>query len=1029
VWRSAVGLVFVLMSCGETAAPDASVDATDLCSECDDGLFCNGVESCDAAGCAPGAPPCALSQTCDEAARECRTDCALALDGDGDGHDAIDCGGDDCDDADPARYPGAIETCDAAQRDEDCDPHTFGDTDRDGDAFVDARCCNGDRCGDDCDDERASVHPGEAEECDLADNDCDGAIDEELDAALYYPDCDSDLYGAAGATATLSCGGPPSMPNELCPSNAWSTRAIDCDDTAVAVNPGATERCNGDDDDCDGLVDESAELSCPAIPGTRQVACAAGRCVARECATARGDCDGNSENGCETDLARDERSCGACGVDCAIAHGTAECIASACVAVACEAGYHACGSECVADDSAATCGDRCDPCAVPAGALYATCSSGACGFVCDVGQHACGEACVSSSSVDTCGGRCDPCPLPENAAIARCASESCTFDCAAGYHRCGDTCADSSSAETCGSRCTPCPVPPNAIGAVCGASGCRPTCGAGYHRCGSQCLSDADVASCGARCAACPPGPPGSTAVCTASEACSYQCNAGFIPSWDRCVRGPRPLWPPNTSMLTAARPTFFWELEPSTTGARIEICRDRACSMLVTTRTVAGSSTALTTDLAAGVYFWRLFARTGTTTATEPSATWEFTRTAAMAATSTAQGTVLDLNGDGYADVAIGAPGASGGRGRVHVYYGGATLPTAPSVSIDAPELGQRFGTSVASAGDFDGDGFGDLVVGAPMALPFDPSFPVSPALYVYRGGASGVAATPFATLIGPPDPSHPFMAPDRTLQLGAAVSAAGDVDGDGYADIIAATHGPVGQQPRAAYLFRGRPNGVSIAEPMVIGRTVAGAGDFDGDRFSDFVVADDLTDRVTVYFGAGVGAFASTSLPEFFANEAFGASIAAVGDTNGDGRGDLVIGAPGPTPRVIVYGFVARSPTSILRINGTGGFGRLVASAGDINGGGSIDTLVGAPTSNRVDVYYGGTTTSAGFVTGAGSFGASAWGADLRRRGVSDFVVCGPNASSDTGSCTVYSDTGAVLRTWNGPDGSSSLFGAVSR
>jgi len=63
-------------------------------------------------------------------------------DRDGDGHRAIECGGDDCDDDDPGRYPGRPEVCDAAGHDEDCDPRTAGFKDDDGDGFVDAECRN-----------------------------------------------------------------------------------------------------------------------------------------------------------------------------------------------------------------------------------------------------------------------------------------------------------------------------------------------------------------------------------------------------------------------------------------------------------------------------------------------------------------------------------------------------------------------------------------------------------------------------------------------------------------------------------------------------------------------------------------------------------------------------------------------------------------------------------------------------------------------------------------------------------------------
>ena len=74
-----------------------------------------------------------------------------------------------------SRQPRA---CDAEDRDEDCDPATFGEVDADGDGAFDAACCNGTVCGDDCDDTRASVNRSAGEVCDARDEDCDGAIDE-----------------------------------------------------------------------------------------------------------------------------------------------------------------------------------------------------------------------------------------------------------------------------------------------------------------------------------------------------------------------------------------------------------------------------------------------------------------------------------------------------------------------------------------------------------------------------------------------------------------------------------------------------------------------------------------------------------------------------------------------------------------------------------------------------------------------------------------------------------------------------------
>lgn len=106
---------------------------------CDDGLFCNGEESCRGGRCEAGEDVCLATQTCDEASMRCFTRCH---DADGDGVDSAACGGADCDDSDPNRFPGNTEVCDEEGHDKDCNPHTFGSRDADGDGYVDTLCIN-----------------------------------------------------------------------------------------------------------------------------------------------------------------------------------------------------------------------------------------------------------------------------------------------------------------------------------------------------------------------------------------------------------------------------------------------------------------------------------------------------------------------------------------------------------------------------------------------------------------------------------------------------------------------------------------------------------------------------------------------------------------------------------------------------------------------------------------------------------------------------------------------------------------------
>ncbi len=258
----------LVCSCGgpppaeSDAGADGSVlDAGAPCSasaECDDGLFCNGIEACVDGACAPG-----LSMRCDDSIDCTRDACSEDLrrcvfrvpDEDGDGSGDVLCLdgagvplGDDCDDGDPTRFPGNTEICDDAQRDEDCDPLTLGGRDDDGDGFIDSACCNGASCGDDCDDVRSSVHPGATETCNLLDDNCDSSVDEGVSVAGFV-DADHDGYGDP-TMARTACGSAP----------GFSVYGTDCDDSNAAVHPGQPEICDLLDNDCDAdaAVDEGA---------------------------------------------------------------------------------------------------------------------------------------------------------------------------------------------------------------------------------------------------------------------------------------------------------------------------------------------------------------------------------------------------------------------------------------------------------------------------------------------------------------------------------------------------------------------------------------------------------------------------------------------------------------------------------------------------------------------------------------------------------------------------------------------------
>jgi hypothetical protein len=143
----------------------------------------------------------------------------------------------DCDDTSTDFHPGAPETDCTDPADYNCDGST-GYADLDADGW--AACAE-------CDDADASNHPGADERCDGVDNDCDGTVDEAdaVDALRWYSDADLDGYGDP-AVASVACTAPAGTVAD----------SRDCDDADAAIHPGATELCNGADDDCDGTVDE-----------------------------------------------------------------------------------------------------------------------------------------------------------------------------------------------------------------------------------------------------------------------------------------------------------------------------------------------------------------------------------------------------------------------------------------------------------------------------------------------------------------------------------------------------------------------------------------------------------------------------------------------------------------------------------------------------------------------------------------------------------------------------------------------------
>jgi hypothetical protein len=252
------------------------------------------------------------------------------------------------------------------------------------------------------------------------------------------------------------------------------------------------------------------------------------------------------------------------------------------------------------------------------------------------------------------------------------------------------------------------------------------------------------------------------------------------------------------------------------------------------------------------------------------------------------------DFNGDGHPDFIIGAQQA-GFEGKAFIYYGGPSLDATPDVTLTGESTGAftAFGASVASAGDVNGDGFGDVIVGAPW--------------YPGGGNKPGRAYVFFGGAVPDAVPDRVFSGVGFYDQLGSAVGSAGDMNGDGHADLFASApeNDAAGLNAGAIYVWFGGPAFDTIPDLTLLGSgayehlmNAADAGDVNADGFSDLIGAG--RGQVRVWFGGSP----SNSVPDLTLTRSY-ASVAGAGDVNGDGIDDFVVGAPNDVSggRVSVY------------------------------------------------------------------------------------------------------------------------------
>jgi hypothetical protein len=378
------------------------------------------------------------------------------------------------------------------------------------------------------------------------------------------------------------------------------------------------------------------------------------------------------------------------------------------------------------------------------------------------------------------------------------------------------------------------------------------------------------------------------------------------------------------------------------------------------------------------------------------------------------------DFNGDGYSDLVYSVPSAANDTGEVHIHHGSVDgYSSAPDISIPGAHPGALFGAALAVVGDANGDGYDDLLVGAPDEN--NASGNATGMVHLFTGFPTGISTSPFWSVSGSGDGA----------QFGARVAAAGDVDGDGFRDLLVselgwtATNGGKGR----VHLFSGNSTlettSVTVEgteTDLILGWSILGPGDANGDGFDDVVIgsSDDAIfvvsgrGRAQVHHG-GAGGISATADRLWSMSSTwtlFGNTLSALGDVNADGFDDLAVSEMGNGTLWIFYGSTGGYPANpTAQLSGNDNFGHSIINAGDINDDGVLDIMVGTPGSGssggQVGVYTG--TNASDLYDGAAAFfnvnGDSnqhlgrilSAGGDADRDGTHEFLYASTTAASD--------------------------------